>query len=147
MFNCVVPNFTILFYRTYYEGSNAPIRFYEYSDRIEIDNSGNLYGKARPENFPSVSDYRNPVVAEIMKSLRYVNRFGRGISTVNDILVSNGNGEAIFEFGDHTTFKVTVMNSDAVMTDEAFRELFDEQGIKKGNHTQIVGLEIGRAHV
>ena len=120
-----------------YEGSNAPIRFYEYSDRIEIDNSGNLYGKARPENFPSVSDYRNPVIAEIMKSLRYVNRFGRGVSTVNDILVSNGNGEAIFEFGDHTTFKVTVMNSEAVMTDEQFKELFDEQGRKKDNHTQI----------
>lgn len=123
-----------------YEGSNAPIRFYEYSDRIEIDNSGNLYGKARPENFPTVSDYRNPVIAEIMKSLRYVNRFGRGVSTVNDMLVSNGNGEAIFEFSDHTTFKVTVMNSESVMTDDEFKELFDEHGKKGGNRTHMDGI-------
>lgn len=32
--------------------SNAPIKFYEFSDRIEITNPGGLYGDARPENFP-----------------------------------------------------------------------------------------------
>ena len=39
--------------------SNAPIKFYEFSDRIEISNAGGLYGKARPENFPNENDYRN----------------------------------------------------------------------------------------
>lgn len=38
---------------------NAPIKFYQYPDRIEIINHGGLYGKARPENFPTVNDYRN----------------------------------------------------------------------------------------
>ena len=73
-----------------YEGSNAPTKFYEYSDRIEIDNPGNLYGKARIENFPNENDYRNPVVAEAMKTLGYVNKFGRGINMVQDVLTENG---------------------------------------------------------
>ena len=49
--------------------TNAPTRFYEFDNRIEIQNPGNLYGKARPENFPDVNDYRNPVIAEAMKVL------------------------------------------------------------------------------
>jgi ATP-dependent DNA helicase RecG len=48
--------------------SNAPIRLYQYEDRLEIMNPGGLYGNARPENFPTVNDYRNPVIAEAMKS-------------------------------------------------------------------------------
>jgi len=47
--------------------SNMPIRLYQFDDRVEIMNAGGLYGEARPENFPTVNDYRNPVVAEAMK--------------------------------------------------------------------------------
>lgn len=32
-----------------YNGNNSPIKFYEYSDCIEIDNPGNLYGKVNLE--------------------------------------------------------------------------------------------------
>lgn len=96
-----------------YEGSNAPTKFYEYADRIEIDNPGNLYGKARKENFPNENDYRNPVIAEAMKTLGYVNRFGRGISMVQDVLVENGNALAEFLLEDITTFKVIVHNADS----------------------------------
>jgi len=41
--------------------SNMPIRIYQFSNRIEILNAGGLYGEARPENFPTVNDYRNPI--------------------------------------------------------------------------------------
>jgi ATP-dependent DNA helicase RecG len=92
--------------------TNAPAKFYEYKDRIEIDNPGNLYGKARPDNFPNENDYRNPVIAEAMKALGYVNRFSRGVNMVQEMLKDNRNGLAIFNFNDITTFKVTVMNAD-----------------------------------
>lgn len=59
-----------------YEG-NGPVQFYQYDDRIEIMNPGGLYGKATPENFPYVNDYRNGVVAEGMKVLGFVNRYSR----------------------------------------------------------------------
>lgn len=101
-----------------YEGSNAPTKFYEYSDRIEIDNPGNLYGKARIENFPNENDYRNPVVAEAMKTLGYVNKFGRGINMVQDVLTENGNTSAQFVLDDITTFKVVVRNAEHVAKKE-----------------------------
>ena len=86
--------------------SNAPIQFYEYDDRIEIQNPGGLYGKVSPINFPNVSDYRNPFIAEAMKVLGYVNRFSRGVYRVQKELQENGNGEAMFDFSLHTAFRV-----------------------------------------
>ena len=78
--------------------SNAPVRFYWYDDRIEIQNPGGLYGMASPENFPRQTDYRNPVIAEAMATLGYVNAFGRGVIRAQDALRKNGNPEAEFTF-------------------------------------------------
>jgi ATP-dependent DNA helicase RecG len=86
--------------------SNAPIQFYEYDDRIEVQNHGGLYGKVHPDNFPDVNDYRNPFIAEAMKILGYVNRFSRGINPVQRELQENGNGVATFDFSLITAFKV-----------------------------------------
>ncbi|MEZ5325987.1 MAG: ATP-binding protein [Verrucomicrobiales bacterium] len=76
--------------------SNQPVRFYQFSDRIEIQNPGGLYGDARPENFPNVNDYRNPVIAEVMAVLGYANRFGRGVARAQKLLKDNGSPEASF---------------------------------------------------
>ena len=78
--------------------SNAPVRFYWYDDRIEIQNPGGLYGMASPENFPRQTDYRNPVIAEAMATLGYVNAFGRGVIRAQEALRRNGNPEAEFAF-------------------------------------------------
>src|SRR5690606_15559226 len=88
--------------------SNMPIRLYQFDDRIELMNAGGLYGNARPENFPNVNDYRNPVIAEAMKVLGYVNRFSRGVARVNRELEANGNGDAEFNFDLMTVFEVKV---------------------------------------
>jgi ATP-dependent DNA helicase RecG len=85
----------------------APVRFYRYSDRIEIQNPGPLYGLARPENFPRQTSYRNPVVAEAMKTLGVVNRFGRGVERAQAALARNGSQPAEFIFGD-MHFGVTI---------------------------------------
>ncbi|MBQ3290516.1 MAG: putative DNA binding domain-containing protein [Kiritimatiellae bacterium] len=90
-----------------YQG-NAPIHFYQYADRLEIVNHGGLYGRARPENFPNVSDYRNPIIAEAMKVLGYVNCYNRGINMVQDELDANGNGKAEFSFRLITAFEAKV---------------------------------------
>ena len=97
-----------------YNGNNSPIKFYEYSDRIEIDNPGNLYGKVNLENFPNETDYRNPNIAEIMLNLGYVNRFGSGVNTVSTLLEENKSNPAEFLLGDYTTFKVVVKNADVI---------------------------------
>lgn len=86
--------------------TNAPVQFYEYDDRIEVQNPGGLYGKVTADNFPNVSDYRNPFIAEAMKVLGYVNRFSRGVYRVQKELVENGNGKAVFDFSLVTAFRV-----------------------------------------
>ena len=88
--------------------SNAPIYIYEFEDRIELINSGGLFGDVRPENFPNASDYRNPVLAEIMKNLGYVNRFNFGIRNAQQKLLDNGNQPAEFRLDLITKFQVTI---------------------------------------
>lgn len=78
--------------------STSPIRLYEFSDRIEIQNPGGLYGEASPENFPRVNAYRNPIIAEAMHTLGYVNRFGRGIARAQQALADNGSPAASFDY-------------------------------------------------
>jgi ATP-dependent DNA helicase RecG len=87
--------------------STAPVRFYWFSDRIEIQNPGSLYGEASPENFPRQNAYRNPVIAEAMKTLGYVNRYGSGVERAQEALRENGNPVAAFSF-DSTYFLVTM---------------------------------------
>lgn len=91
-------------HRTY--ESNGPIQFYQYDDRIEIMNPGGLYGKVNAENFPLVNDYRNPIVAEAMKVLGFVNRFSRGVLRVEEELKENGNGKPEFGLNLGTAFMV-----------------------------------------
>lgn len=71
------------------------------------DMAGPLYGLATPANFPKQTSYRNPVIAEAMKTLGFVNRFGRGVERAQAALNANGSPIAEFDFGD-TFFGVTV---------------------------------------
>jgi ATP-dependent DNA helicase RecG len=88
--------------------SNAPIRFYWFSDRIEMQNPGGLYGSVTPDTFPDQNDYRNPKIAEAMKTLGYVNTFGRGIARAQQSLGANGNPPAEFVVTQPTFFLATI---------------------------------------
>ena len=79
-----------------YEGTNAPIRINWFDHRVEIQSPGGLYGQVNASNFGRASDYRNPVIAEAMKGLGYVERFGAGIPRAQAALVTNGNPPAEF---------------------------------------------------
>lgn len=79
-----------------YESSNAPVRVLWFDDRIEVANPGGPFGQVRADNFDRVNDYRNPSLAAAMKSLGYVNQFGRGIGRIRAALARNGNPEPEF---------------------------------------------------
>jgi ATP-dependent DNA helicase RecG len=81
-----------------YENTNSPIRFYWFNDRIEIHSPGGPYGVVTKANFgsPGVTDYRNPHIAEAMKVLGFVQKFGMGIATAQKALGENGNPQAEF---------------------------------------------------
>lgn len=87
-----------LIHRTY-EATHAPVRMYWFNDRIEIHNSGGLYGQVTRENFgQGMTDYRNPLIAEAMHVLGYVQRFGYGVPLARRHLRDNGNPEPEFHF-------------------------------------------------
>jgi ATP-dependent DNA helicase RecG len=81
-----------------YEGSNMPVRIYWYGDRIEITSPGGPFGAVSVENFgwPGVADYRNPNLAEALKVLGFVQRFGVGLAIAQRALERNGNPPAEF---------------------------------------------------
>jgi ATP-dependent DNA helicase RecG len=76
-----------------YEATNAPVRVYWYDDRIEITNPGGPYGEVTVETFgqPGLTDYRNPNLAEAMRVLGLVQRFGAGIPIARRALAENRN--------------------------------------------------------
>lgn len=90
-----------IMHRTY-ESTNAPVRITWFNDRIEIQNPGGPFGQVTKQNFgnPGVVDYRNPHLAEAMKVLGYVQRFGVGIQLAQDSLRKNGNPAAKFTVED-----------------------------------------------
>ncbi|MDD4973719.1 MAG: ATP-binding protein [Bacteriovorax sp.] len=81
-----------------YEGTNSAIMVYWFDDRIEIINGGGLFGRMTPENFgrAGFADYRNPDIAEVMKVLGFVQRFGVGVQTAQNELIENHNKPAEF---------------------------------------------------
>jgi ATP-dependent DNA helicase RecG len=86
-----------------YEGTNAPVRVYWYDDRIEIISPGGPYGEVTPENFgaPGLTDYRNPNLAEAMRVLGYVQKFGGGIAAARNAMQRNGNPPPEFRVDQH----------------------------------------------
>lgn len=82
-----------------YEATHAPIRVTWFSDRIEIVSPGGPYGIVNAENFgrPGIADYRNPHMAEALKVLGYVQRFGVGIANARRLLAENGNPPPEFQ--------------------------------------------------
>lgn len=83
-----------------YEATTAPVYLYWFSNRVEIQSPGGLFGRVTPESFGFDTDYRNPVLADAMKTLGLVERFGVGIHRVRRLLAENGNPEPQFEFED-----------------------------------------------
>lgn len=92
--------------------SNAPVRFYVFSNRIEIANAGGLFGEASRAGFPPRNDYRNPIIAEALKVMNYVNRFGYGIARALLLLEQNGHPQPVFDANEQA-FEVKVFARNA----------------------------------
>ena len=83
-----------------YEHSNTPARVYWFSDKVVINSPGGVYGEVSRENFGKITSYRNPTIAEAMKNMGFMQRFGIGIPTVRKALKSNGNPPVEFDIED-----------------------------------------------
>ena len=82
-----------------YEATNAPVRFYWFSNRIEIESPGGLFGRVTSANIGSgETDYRNPLLAEIMHRLGFAQKFGLGLPLAKRAMEANGNQPLEFDF-------------------------------------------------
>lgn len=83
-----------------YQGTNAPTRVTWYNNRIEVLSPGGTFGVVNAGNFgkPGFADYRNPNLAEAMRTLGYVQRFGMGIFIANRALEEAGHPQLEFDF-------------------------------------------------
>ena len=77
--------------------STTPVLVNHFADRTEILNPGGLYGDLTPDEFPNVTAYRNPVLAEAARVLGFVNRYGRGIALAQAELARNESPQAQFD--------------------------------------------------
>ena len=86
-----------IMHRTY-EGTNTPVHVYWFDDRVEITSPGGPYGAVSAANFgrPGLVDYRNPILAEAMRVLGLVQRYGAGIPSARRHLRDNGQPEPEF---------------------------------------------------
>ncbi|RAI35590.1 ATP-binding protein [Rhodoplanes serenus] len=96
-----------LLHRTY-DQSTMPVKVYWYSDRVEVINPGGLFGEVTPETiWKNATAYRNPLLAEGLKSLGVVERFGYGLARAERTLSENGNPSLGYQFEpNYTLFKV-----------------------------------------
>ena len=81
-----------------YEATNAPVHVHWFEDRIDITSPGGPFGRVTAGNFGHAGalDYRNPNLADAMKTLGFVQRFGLGILTAQGLLKEAGHPEATF---------------------------------------------------
>lgn len=82
-----------------YDGTHAPVKVSWFTDRIEVMSPGGPFGQVTIERFgaPGLTDYRNPHVAEALKVLGFVERFGVGLTIANKRLAANGNPPLEYE--------------------------------------------------
>ena len=118
-----------------YQIGNAPVKFYDYNNiRLELSNPGGLYGQVNADNFPFVNDYRNPLLAEAMKIMGYVNKYNRGIAKVKTEMDKNGNPAPIFDVNKLTEFRVTLLPSGKLVSGFQLDELkAGNDELKAGN--------------
>jgi len=91
-----------------YEGTRSPSRLYWYSQHVEIESPGGLFGAVTAETLlKGATAYRNQLIAEIMANLGFAQRFGYGIPSAIKALQRNGNPEPEFQLED-SRFRVIV---------------------------------------
>ena len=76
-----------------HEAVTRPVDVRWYNNRVEIISPGGPYGIAPGPNFPQPGHraYRNPNLAEAMKALGFVQRYGTGVDQARRAMSKNGN--------------------------------------------------------
>ena len=121
-----------------YEGSHSPVYVRWFNDRIEVTSPGGPVGIVTPENFgkSGFTDYRNPNLADAMRTLQLVQRFGQGFDIASRELEKAGNPPLLFKV-DSSSVRVIIKPNPHFFEYEDNRiapigsSLFDNGDLKK----------------
>ena len=82
-----------------YEKMTSPVDIRWYNDRVEIISPGGPFGAPPGPDFPpkGLQEYRNPGLAEAMKALELVQRYGTGVDQARRAMEKNGNPPPEYE--------------------------------------------------
>ena len=82
-----------------YEKITSPVNVHWYNDRVEIISPGGPFGASPGPDFPQkgLREYRNPGLAEAMKALGFVQRYGTGVNQARRAMEKNGNPPLEYE--------------------------------------------------
>ena len=92
-----------------YEATNAPVHVHWHDDRIEVISPGGLFGSVTSESIGRYGavDYRNPNLADAMRTLGFAQRFGLGIPIAQRLLKEAGHPDAEFH-ADANNFRAVI---------------------------------------
>lgn len=89
-----------------YAAVRAPARIAWFSDRIVFSNPGGPFGQASQGELGEHSDYRNPLITNLLVELGYVERAGRGLRRVRALLKRLGHPPLEVETNGFTSITV-----------------------------------------
>lgn len=102
---------------------SAPITITMYSDRIEVENPGGLYGRMTLDQLGKVSaDTGNPFIANAMEVMKQTENRYSGIPTIINSMKKYGLPEPLFE-NDRGVFRVTLYNAEVSGTNVSDMEM------------------------
>ena len=95
-----------------YNQSGDSIHLHIFADRLEVHSPGGLPGPVTLDNLLEARFSRNPVIAQVLSDLGFVERLGYGLNRVVTVMRQNNLPEPKFEeFGG--VFRVTLFNTKA----------------------------------
>ena len=106
---------------------SAPITIRMFSDRLEIENPGGLYGRMTLDRLGKfAADTRNPAIANAMEILGETENRYSGIPTIINAMEEHGLPTPKFE-SDRGIFKVTLYNQskEKIVSDPVMAEIMD----------------------
>ena len=89
-----------LCHRNYFEaGANVVISIF--SDRVEISNPGGLPPGLQKEAFGRKSVTRNPIIADLLHRVGYIEKIGTGIKRIRDAVAAHGGCSVEFDYDEY----------------------------------------------
>lgn len=135
-----------LCHRDYFEaGANVVISIF--SDRVEISNPGGLPPGLQKEAFGRKSVTRNPIIADLLHRVGYIEKIGTGIKRIRDAVALHGGCSVEFEY-DEYWFTTIFYRQSTAQSDNVTDNVTD----KKSDHSEqrltlILQLIINKPHI